>query len=509
MRFHGFYCTIVFLLAISLIPAAAAPARAAEGTAEAQMLELIRQARRQPLLMAEMAGMERSAVLEAAGGRRILLENGLRPVAPNSILAKTARAHTKNMLANNYYDKTAPDGRRPATRITAAGYEALASGENLGLIGFQNFMPEETAVWEIFKNMLRDELQSGQSSPWYILNPNYSEVGISIEAGTMSFDENKSNVYLAACDFGASRTSVYGAERKLVQRINALRHEPEPRLSGANLDYGNFLYLPAPAGGLLARGAPPVKPSPALFSFARGRQADAESALRDGRLGEAGGIMANNVSRALSEDYDSAAEVWVALPVGPSAGPDEAIAKLFRHLLEAETNGGINAAGLSSLFIFNSVYRETGLSYKSISLQNSTGGTETVWGLLVCEMARPKASRHFLAGKVHRPPTGSLPAHQQPPAAFLNGLLIQVEKISRPENASPLSAISFSGPTGGYELRIPTAENNNYGYYRLSAHRLDNLSRGPLLYSDVFFYSGKQNMLKNIQLPTETLLSGP
>src|SRR5687768_15198444 len=45
--------------------------------------------------------------------------------------ASAAQAHAADMVAQNYFDPTAPDGRDFSDRATAAGYRGFATGENI------------------------------------------------------------------------------------------------------------------------------------------------------------------------------------------------------------------------------------------------------------------------------------------------------------------------------------------------------------------------------------------
>jgi uncharacterized protein YkwD len=57
------------------------------------------------------------------------------PAAPaltgNSLLRQSARAHAGDMAENGYFSHTSLDGREPADRIQAAGYDWRAAGENI------------------------------------------------------------------------------------------------------------------------------------------------------------------------------------------------------------------------------------------------------------------------------------------------------------------------------------------------------------------------------------------
>jgi uncharacterized protein YkwD len=59
-------------------------------------------------------------------------KNGLHPLCWNNQLFEAARGHSEEMAANSYLSHQNLDGQSPAERIADAGYDAGATGENIG-----------------------------------------------------------------------------------------------------------------------------------------------------------------------------------------------------------------------------------------------------------------------------------------------------------------------------------------------------------------------------------------
>ncbi len=76
----------------------------ADPTSEARMLELVNQER---------------------------VKQGLKPLTASEPLRAVARAHAIDMLARGYFSHISPEGTDPFERMTAAGVNYLAAGENL------------------------------------------------------------------------------------------------------------------------------------------------------------------------------------------------------------------------------------------------------------------------------------------------------------------------------------------------------------------------------------------
>jgi uncharacterized protein YkwD len=57
---------------------------------------------------------------------------GLGPLVARPILMQVAEAHSQDMATRDYFDHTSPEGVNPCQRMTSAGYQWWACGENIG-----------------------------------------------------------------------------------------------------------------------------------------------------------------------------------------------------------------------------------------------------------------------------------------------------------------------------------------------------------------------------------------
>ena len=90
------------------------------------------------------------------------------PVAWNDLLALAADNHSKDMLANNYFNHTGLDGSTPGDRIRAVGYNWRAYGENIAF----NY-PNEQAVMNGWIN--------SEGHCKNIMNGTFTEMGVARE----------------------------------------------------------------------------------------------------------------------------------------------------------------------------------------------------------------------------------------------------------------------------------------------------------------------------------------
>ena len=216
----------ILLLSISLaggMSGTASAADAARSPQEGTLLELINQARQNPLGVAASMGMDPEKILRDLPELEKILKEGLPPLTFNNTLYDAARAHTADMFANNYYSHVSPDGRGYEARIRDAGYPAVATGESLGMLVFANFIDPQDAARFLFEYMFADELDPARTEKRNILDPSLKEAGVSIDTGVLSLGGVLWNVYLATCDFGAVITE---PEAELLRLINLARANP-------------------------------------------------------------------------------------------------------------------------------------------------------------------------------------------------------------------------------------------------------------------------------------------
>ena len=164
---------------------------------EQLMLEMINRARANPTAEAALYGIGLNDGLPAG----TISSSPLPPLAVNANLQTTALQHSSDMIANNYFSHTAPDGSTPQTRIQATGYVTNYYGENIAYITSTNNTPAEAAP-----NLQADLFQSSEHRQ-NILDPNYNEVGIGIANEVLGPDDYQ-QVDVTE-DFGARPSLTY------------------------------------------------------------------------------------------------------------------------------------------------------------------------------------------------------------------------------------------------------------------------------------------------------------
>ena len=97
-------------------------------------------------------------------------EVGCTALTSNAALVTAARAHSKDMIARNFFSHTNPDGQSPFDRMRAAGYDGRMMGENIAA--------GQTSAAAVMKAWMGS---SGHKAN--ILNCKYKEIGVGYAKG--------------------------------------------------------------------------------------------------------------------------------------------------------------------------------------------------------------------------------------------------------------------------------------------------------------------------------------
>lgn len=128
---------------------------------------------------------------------------GLTPLARNYKLDQSAQTKLADMFEKQYFEHIAPSGRGPGDLAKLVGYNFVLIGENLALGGFEN---DEAVV------------QAWMNSPGHranILNPHYTEIGISTGEGLYE----KESSWIAVQSFGTPLSSCPAVDLQLRDKI--------------------------------------------------------------------------------------------------------------------------------------------------------------------------------------------------------------------------------------------------------------------------------------------------
>lgn len=107
-------------------------------------------------------------------------EAKLSPLKENEVLDIAAKTKADDMGSKEYFSHNSPDGKTPWDFIKGAGYKYVAAGENLAM----DFMSAEAA---------HNALMASPTHRANILNPLYTEMGISVVQGTF---DGRPSIYL-------------------------------------------------------------------------------------------------------------------------------------------------------------------------------------------------------------------------------------------------------------------------------------------------------------------------
>jgi uncharacterized protein YkwD len=156
-------------------------------------------------------------------------KEGLKPLTINTKLNASAKLKVEDMIRQQYFEHDSPQGKGVSDLGNEVKYDYITMGENLAL---GNFTSSE------------DLVIAWMNSPGHranIMNPKYTEIGVSVIKGTYQGRE----VWFAVQHFGTPKTLCPSIDTSLKNKIvasNALLKEEERELYAKRVELDNANY---------------------------------------------------------------------------------------------------------------------------------------------------------------------------------------------------------------------------------------------------------------------------
>lgn len=450
---------------------------------EISLLQLINEARRDPLSKAASLGMDPESVLRDLPELYDVLTKGLSPLDFSEKLYEAALGHTEDMVASVYYSHTSLDGRTYADRIRESGYVAAGCGESLGVVAFQNVITPEEAVIIIFKSIFLNELNPETTEVRNILNPERTEAGIALGSGQFIRDGLVLNAFVATLDFGKPIVETKSVQRALFGMLNAARRSPEGALLNAGIDPATALEAYGNARWVLSNPLPPLVWDDKLQGTAAAHNYD----MRDNRylsILTPDGL--TPFDRVAAAGYDpahvgeSVGVIWEAADTPSGVSVPDVARRLYESILAADVDPESGA----DRNIFAPFVTELGISVAAV-FQDSDG--QLIGYVVVVDFAQPREERSFVVGTVCEDRNG-------------NNQIDDNEGVSGVEIIVKSTCPSVEG--------MRTATSDATGYYQINASSFfpDLMQVYAKRDADIwgpFYVMAKRgtNVLKDIEIP--------
>lgn len=454
---------------------------------EASLLELINEARKDPLGMAESLGIARETVLQDLPELNAVLTEGLAPLKFNEKLYKAAAGHTEDMIANIYYSHNSLDGRTYGGRIRESGYLAAVCGESLGMVAFQNFMDTAEAVRTIFESIFLGELNPETTEDRNILNPDITEAGIAFGSGQFIAGGSILNAYLATLDFGKPVAETEAIELALVSMLNSARNDPGLALLSAGIDRESAAQAYGDLAWALTLPLAPLARDEKLHGTATAHNRDMRDKLYFGIVSPDG---STPFERVASTGYAPAC-VGESLGVLDVTQADNAL-DAARRLYEIVLKYDVDPQSGVQRNIFDPFMSEVGIGIETAFYNLGGGDEQSLLYVVVADFARPLDLRSFVMGTVYedRNENGFIDEDE-----WIPGLKIT---LNPGDGAAGPEMVTESGPTGRYQMSLSSVST---GYMKLYVEREGDVL-GPF---DFFVGPLKENVLRNIRIEPKEL----
>jgi len=421
---------------------------------EQALLQLINEARHNPLAMAASLGMDPDQVLEDLPELKDILTRGLPALLFNEKLYAAASAHTEDMLSNNYFAHESLDGRTYEDRIVDTGYEPLVTGESLGMLAFNNFIEPGSAVRAIFEKMFRDELDPLRTEKRNILDPELREIGISVGSGPFNQGGSVWNAYLATCDF-AGPFDFYAIERGLWRLINEARRFPLQAVEKAGIDEEQAREALGEIAWVLDERLPPLAWNKMLYKSALRHNRDMLDRYYYNTVSPDGVTTAERIKAAgYDEDAPYAGESLGFLVFEEpresaesvkSVDPLDAARLIFEAMLKRELDP---ESGVETN-IFNPDPVELGIACGRLLLDaDDTTAASVYIYVVVADFARPIEPVPYILGNVYNDLNSDYTFGLDEGVAGLRVLLGQLGATKH--------TVVETGPLGDYQMECPS-----------------------------------------------------
>lgn len=127
------------------------------------------------------------------------------PLTGNALLHAAARAHSRDMIDQDYFDHLSLDGRTPWDRMAAAGYVGFsAAAENIAL-SFATYPLDETAtLLAMHDRFVVDANTEGRGHRIALFDDGLREIGVGAAGGGFTLDNSAYPfAWALTCDFAA------------------------------------------------------------------------------------------------------------------------------------------------------------------------------------------------------------------------------------------------------------------------------------------------------------------
>jgi hypothetical protein len=132
----------------------------------------------------------------------------VQPLTMNKRLLAVARAHSQDMLDQDYFEHDSPDLKTPYDRITESGYIHSSAGENLAFKGFTYKVNATDQILDMHGLLFVDDDYDGRGHRINMLLEHYREVGVGVAFGEYYSDGiSYDNSFMLTCDFASASTT--------------------------------------------------------------------------------------------------------------------------------------------------------------------------------------------------------------------------------------------------------------------------------------------------------------
>lgn len=413
-RIYKLLFVFILSLLVSMfiaLPAGWAAGAIAPSSVEQYLVELINQARANPLHVAKSIGLDPEKVLLDHPEMEEILLNGLAPLQYNGNIYLAAREKSFEVLKNNLVD----DGNSPVDeRLRKRGFIPGFAGEAITSVVFSNYIKQKEAADILFEQLFKTGLGQQEFLPedqmpedqirnqaLNIFSPDLTQVGVSLAAGVVEITGKSLRAYLLVADLAACAFS--SDELVLLELVNQARQNPLAAAQSLGVDTNsitdNLINNSSELADILEQGLlSPFNMNEKLFAAAINHAYDMlensyyASVSPDGRTVE-DRIMDQGINEpAFSGEVLGSLTSGGLIELEPSD-----IAEIF---FEANFKAELKP-DKEKRCVLNTNMKESGISFNVVSVDNGDGFYNTRYLLVADFAANAVENNPYLVGVVY------------------------------------------------------------------------------------------------------------
>ena len=199
------------------------------------ILELVNITRNEPQVIAQYFGLEDEDIFAIIPVMSPLWDNNKPELISNKKLQSVVQECVHTVIGEDNISSLDQD---LVNKAKQAGYDVEFAFDYISIIAFNNYMSEDRALLNLYKQFYLDQIQNFVEGKLSIFSQSVKHSGMVLQPGKLTINGSTRNVYIMAAVFGYSKESIL--EDNIFARINEFRYNPLQHIEEINNKSSGF-----------------------------------------------------------------------------------------------------------------------------------------------------------------------------------------------------------------------------------------------------------------------------